>query len=78
MIFETKMNYQVGVFANNVELQVTEPEFNGSNMTNRVLYSKVKSVIGNEENKKVKITYYLPAYVWIKIKNFNKLSIENL
>ena len=42
------------------QLVIEDPPFNGANMTNRVL----------EQMAQTTFTYYCPAYLRIKIKNF--------
>lgn len=49
-----------------------EPAYNGKNFTNRVLYED------KIEMTKKRITYYCPAYLRIKIKNFTELNHEDL
>lgn len=50
------------------EIDIDDPPFNGSNMTNRVL------VLSSGRRN----IFYCPAYMRIKIKNFANMSMEDL
>ena len=51
----------------------TEPPFNRTNLTNRVLIQQYDE--STSATAKKNISYYCPAYMRVKVKNFSEMSL---
>jgi hypothetical protein len=53
----------------------SDPPYDGSNLTNRVL---IKHDNLSDVNSKKKLIFYCPVYARIKVKNFSEMSLSDL
>lgn len=49
------------------------PPYDGENITNRVLIK-----YDHPDDQKTKLTFYIPVYVRVKVKNFSEMSLADL